>query len=119
MTYGSLIIIPLHLSLVQSSLTSSTYGLCNSLGDGESEVFSDSISSILPIQCSWPQSWHIQTGIGVHQYLSRLMAQSLIFLSHSPTLPVPVHSGAHSTSELNFIILSFTAVIRTNQLSIA
>ena len=119
MTYGSLIISPEQSSLLQFNFTSSTYGRCNSGGVGESLVFIEIISSMLPIQCSCWQSGHIHTGIGVPQYLSRLIAQSLIFDSHSPILFDPVHSGAHSTSELYSRICSRTAVIFTNQLSIA
>ena len=74
---------------------------------------------MLPMQCSLPQSEQIQTGIGVPQYRSLLIAQSLMLESHSPMRFSPVQEGAHSTSELYCRICSLTAVIRTNQLSIA
>ncbi len=80
-------------------------GLCKSTSSGHvgfstpaEFAFSTSCcnSSIEPIHFISPSSL-LHTGNGVPQKRSREIAQSFTFLSHSPNLPSPTQSGAHST----------------------
>ena len=54
------------------------------------------------------------TGSGVPQYRSREIAQSMLFVSHSPNRPSPIVGGCQSTRALRASIASRNAVVRTN-----
>src|SRR6187401_3541528 len=98
----------------QGSTTSSMYGLCRSSGSG-SLAPSRRSSSTLPTERFASHVWQTQMGIGVPQYRSREMAQSLFSSSQLPNRPSPVSGGYQLIFLFPSIISAAYCVVRIYQ----
>src|ERR1044071_5631518 len=90
-------------------------GLCGSNPSPISHPDFSASSLKLPTASTWSALLsQIHRGSGDPQYLSREIAQSMLFVSHSPNRPDPISGGFQFMRALRVSMASLNAVVLTN-----
>src|SRR5688572_33271045 len=107
MTSGVRFMVPPQPLCEQGQVYASMKGLCGSksAGNGLPAFWASSVNAPTASTC-FELASHIHTGSGVPQYRSREIAQSTLFLSHSPNRPERISGGCHSTNSFRADISS-------------